>query len=404
MKPEIISSQGEAITLQEPLRGILLSAIDQQVTDIHADPLGEGKLIRFRVDGVIHEHAVLHHKDRLKFLNQIKVSANIKIDKSFQPQEGQLTLIAGNGTNEVRVSIVPVGERASVSLRIMSGSKGLRNINELGLSPRDLATVMRNINQTHGMTLIAGPTGAGKSTTMYALAQAMNVRERIVCSIEDPVEYRIPGVRQIEVDEQHELTMNTGLRALLRMDADVILIGEIRDQISAVTASRAALTSRTVLASIHAASARMAIDAMRSLAVPRYLLAGALHQIIHQDLIRTLCPACARTKDNDQKELFQLAGIEAPEELKHASGCEKCHGYGYLGRTAIFEVLHINEKLRQEIALGSGDFSEKHSAKHISPLIQDALQKCADGITSLEEVKGMAIAHHQNLNQGAGHS
>lgn len=397
-RAEILSAAGERIALQHPLRDILLDALEQRVTDIHIDPLDDKKLIRFRVDGILHEHTVLQAEDRRKLLNLIKVSANISIDKTFQPEEGQLALITDDGTHDVRVSIVPVGERTSVSMRIIGGNKGIRKVEELGFSSADCEIVTKNLKQTHGMTLVAGPTGAGKSTTLYALAQAMNVKENVICSIEDPVEYRISGVRQISVNEKHGVTMSEGLRALLRMDPDVVLIGEIRDAVSAVTAARAALTSRTVLASIHAASIRMVLDAMRSLDVPDYLLAGSLHQIIHQDLIRKLCPVCRRAKENDQRALFERAGVKPPKMLLEAVGCDACHQYGYLGRTAIFEVLHVDDSLRQDIsARRNVVFANDHQSP-VSPLIRDALQKCADGITSLAEVEGIALAHHVNLD------
>jgi len=381
------SGLGGVKEIIEPLLHVLIEAIDEGATDIHLDPYEGGKHVRYRVDGVIHEKTPIPISMRQRLLNQVKVLIDVDIDRSFVPEEGFVSLEIDGVEHDVRVTIVPVGDRDAIHFRFLSANRNLRGLGDIGMRGEDAEIVQRVIDAPYGMILLAGGTGSGKTTTLYSLANALKPQNLVVTSIEDPVEFRLPHVRQLEVREKHGFTMYEGLRVLLRMDADVVLIGEIRDEPSATTAARAGLSGQLVLATIHARNASMAVDALSNMNVPRYVIGGALRLIVQQTLVLRVCRACAREVDltAEGRELFESHQLPVPQTVKEAVGCKECRDYGHRGRIGVFELTSIPHSLGQDIAAGLGtkELSARFEEIRNRSIVQDVLYKVGDGDVSL---------------------
>lgn len=375
----------------EPLTTIFTEAINERATDIHIDPFKAGKHVRYRVDGVIHDKPPVPMSMRKRLLNQVKVLIDLDIDKSFVPEEGYISLEIDGIQHDMRVTIVPIGDREAIHFRFLSSNRNLEGLDKLGMRDNDLEAVQRIIDAPYGMILVAGGTGSGKTTTLYSVANMLKQKRLIIASIEDPVEFRLPYARQLEVSEKHGFSMFNGLRVILRMDPDVIMIGEIRDNQSASTATRAGLSGQLVMATIHARNPTMTVDALNNMNVPRYVIGGALRLIIQQKLVLRVCRECARQvklTDKD-KALFEEHQVPVPETVSEAVGCPECKGYGHKGRIAVFELTSIDQSLGQEIAAGMGtkELSARFEANRKSTMVQDVLYKAADGDVSFDVVK-----------------
>jgi len=319
------------------------------------------------------------------------VLIDLDIDKSFVPEEGFLSLEVNGIQHDVRVTIVPVGEREAIHFRFLSSSFRLQDLGKIGMRHKDLEIVTEVTDAPYGMILVAGGTGSGKTTTLYSLANLMKQRNSIVTSIEDPVESRLPHVRQLEVSEKHGFTMYDGLRVILRMDPDVIVIGEIRDKQSATTATRAGLSGQLVMATIHARNPIMTVNALNNMEVPRYVIGGALRLIIQQNLVLRVCKACAKEVEltAQDRSLFDEHQVPAPQTVYEAVGCRECNNYGHRGRIAVFELTCIDQSLGQDIAVGIGmkTLSSRLETMRNSTMVRDVLYKVADGDVSLDVAK-----------------
>lgn len=382
------SGIGGVKEVSEPLITILTEAIAEGATDVHLDPFAEGKYVRYRVDGVIHEKSPVPDVLRKRLLNQVKVLLDLDIDKSFIPQEGFISLEMDGVQHDMRVTIAPVGDRDAIHFRFLSSSRNLRDLVNLGMQDEDLQAVQKVIEAPYGLVLVAGGTGSGKTTTLYSLTNTLKQRNLIVMSIEDPVEFRLPRVRQLEVNEKRGFTMYEGLRVILRMDPDVILVGEIRDRESATTATRAGLSGQLVLATVHARNASMVIDALGSMDVPRYMIGGALRLVIQQNLVLRLCQACARESEPtaEDRELFDRHQVPVPQAVRRAVGCAECRGYGHKGRTAVFELTPVDQSLGHDIAggIGTRELSSRFRQVRRASMAQDVLHKVAAGEVSAD--------------------
>ncbi len=372
----------------EPLISILTEAIKEGATDIHVDPTDQGKHVRYRVDGVLHDKTPVPMSMRKRLLNQVKVLIDVDIDKSFVPEEGFISLEIDGVQHDMRVTIAPIGDREAIHFRFLSSDRNLRDLTEIGMSEEDREIVQQVIDAPYGMILVAGGTGTGKTTTLYSLANILKSERLVVTSIEDPVEFRLPHVRQLEVREKHEFTMYDGLRVLLRMDPDVIVIGEIRDEPSAITAARAGLSGQLVMATIHSRNPTMAVDALNNMKVPRYVIGGALRLIIQQNLVLRLCQDCKREVEvtGQARDLFERHGVSVPPSIHEAVGCSQCGDYGHKGRTAVFELTPVDLVLGQDIAggIGTRELSSRFRDARSRSLVQDILHKVADGDVSLD--------------------
>jgi len=371
------------------LNTLLWNAIIEKATDVHLHCVPEGVRVLHRVDGIIHPKLLLPPSDGRRLLNQLKSAAGLTVVRSFAPLEGQIAWRDGDRNWEIRVTLTPVRHRESAHLRLLSAHRDEWDLANLGFMPADEEKVTTAVHSLSGLVLVTGATGSGKTTTMYSLASLMDLRTTTTYSIEDPVEFRLPYAQQLEVDERHGLTMHEGLRTILRMDPDLILIGEIRDQDSAIVAARAALSGRLVLATIHAQDAAGAVDALHYLGVPYHIIGSSLRLVIAQNLIRRLCPCCVlpRELDEGEKELFSRFAIEPPEGLQQTAGCTECDWYGYKGRTGIFEVAAVDDELTELISSGTPhrDLANCLRRKRVHSIAHNGLEKAAMGVTSLEE-------------------
>lgn len=387
------SSETDQITeaYPDPFKTVVLNAIYENATDIHLNKVDEGTLILYRVDGIIYEKQLVSEREGRQIVNQIKAAASMNATKSFMPQEGQVKWPDVDTSRDIRVTIVPAGKQAeSAHLRILSFPKEAWKISNLGFTEYNLQNITKTIHSMGGLVLISGFTGSGKTTTMYSLASMMNLKTNIAFSIEDPIEFNLPYAQQIEVDERHGLTMYQGLQTILRTDPDLVMVGEIRDRESAIVVARAALSGRLVLGTVHAKDAAGTIDALHYLGVPYYIIGGSIKLIISQNLLRKLCPACAkeRTLVKEEKELFKSFEMKVPKKIFSAAGCDKCGFYGYKGRIGIFEIAMIEPDIAHMIADG---IHQKQLRDHlrksgVRPMLMDGLSKVAEGVTSLDEL------------------
>lgn len=390
VSPSEMTGDKSVLNYPDPLRTFVWNAIVEKATDVHLHCVAEGVRVLHRVDGIIHPKVLLSPADGKRLLNQLKSAAGLSIVRSFAPLEGQIVWPDQDTRWEIRVTMTPVRNRESAHLRLLSMPRDEWDICNLGFSPADQERVTTAIRSMSGLVLITGATGSGKTTTMYSLASMMDLGTTTTYSIEDPVEFRLPYVQQIEVDERHGLTMHEGLRTILRMDPDLILVGEIRDGDSAVVAARAALSGRLVLATVHAQDAAGAVDALHYLGVPYHVIASSVRLVIAQNLVRKLCPDCSHTRElhDDDREVFSQHGMETPENLRQAGGCADCHSYGYRGRTGVFEVASVDDELATFIRSGSHhrELCDCLRKRGVRSMVQDGLEKAASGVTSMEEL------------------
>lgn len=386
-----VVSQGACESLPQALNGLVDQAVKESATDIHIDAWGNQAALRFRVDGTIHERETLTYDQARKLVNQIKVAAGLDLPMMYEPLEGHFRWCSEQEYRDIRVTIVSTAPRHEAAhLRLLTPPEGWRDVRNLGLGGQELMLVERTLKTARGLVLISGPTGSGKTTTLYSLTGLTDLRSQIAASIEDPTEYDLPYVRQLEVKEKRGFTMEEGLQTILRLDPDIILVGEIRDAGSAKIAARAALSGRLVLATVHARDAAAAVEAMHYLSVPYYVLGGALRLVVAQDLIRKLCPKCARQRPlaATERPLFEQVGLTPPDSVFDAVGCPECFDYGYRGRTGVFQVAMIDDELGAWLSAGrrQQEIRERMFATGSRPLNADALEKAAKGVTSMDEV------------------
>jgi type II secretory ATPase GspE/PulE/Tfp pilus assembly ATPase PilB-like protein len=375
----------------DPFNTVVWNAIYENATDIHFNAVERGILVLYRVDGIIHEKQLLSESEGRQLLNQIKTAAKLNATKSFMPQEGQIKWPDDDILRDIRVTVVPAGKEAeSAHLRILSFPQEGWEISKLGFSEDDLTNISSIINSMNGLVLIAGATGSGKTTTMYSFASLADLRTKMAFSIEDPIEFNLPYAQQLEVDERHGLTMYQGLQTILRMDPDLVMVGEIRDRDSAIVTSRAALSGRLVLATIHAKDAAGTVDALHYLGVPYYIIGSSVKLIVAQNLMRRLCQSCAeeRTPSQEEKDLFAEANLKVPKKIFDAKGCNECNFYGYQGLVAIFEVAKIDPDTAHMITDGIHQQQLRNHLRkiNITPMLVDGLKKVAQEITSIDEL------------------
>ncbi|MFT5904431.1 MAG: type II secretory ATPase GspE/PulE/Tfp pilus assembly ATPase PilB-like protein [Cryomorphaceae bacterium] len=383
--------------ISEPLAGLLNRMITDRASDLHIDPVYEGVTIRFRINGIIRIAPTITLKLGERLLNQIKVAANLKLDGNMVPQEGLIVVSDGNTPHDFRVTTAPILNCEAAHLRFISADWRIDSLNQLGLNEKQLELISKERDAESGLTLIAGSTGCGKTTTLYALVNAFDLTRKIGTSIEDPIEFRIDGLRQIEVDEEHGITMSEGLRTLLRMDPDVIVVGEIRDQDSAIIASRAALSGRMVMATIHASEPAAAVLAIENQGVPPYILGGALRLIIVQDLVPQLCPDCRKEIpiSSELRSLYEKYEMESPKVEFQRNGCKSCDNYGISGRVGVFQIAPVDKAMGYKIGCGISqhNLGKMFAEAGSKSLVHDALEKAALGNIEGRIIQKLALTH-----------
>jgi len=374
------------------VNAMIAEALRARASDVHIEPFSDALSVRFRIDGIL--HAVLSPPKALQaaLVSRIKVMAGLDIAEKRKPQDGRFRVRLGGRDVDVRVSILPTafGERAV--LRLLDRGARMLTLQELGMGEDHLALMQEIIRAPHGIALVTGPTGSGKTTTLYAALLAVDRNNRNVMTIEDPVEYEIPNVAQMQVQPKTGLTFAAGLRAILRQDPDIVMIGEIRDRETAEIAVQASLTGHLVFATLHTNDALSSIVRLQDMGLEPYLIASSLLWVEAQRLVRRLCPQCRRprkAKAEDWK-LLDLPRELAPavERIYEPVGCEACMHTGYRGRIAIYEMIKIDEELRAAIhdGAGLGRLRELAAQRGMRTLRQDGARHVAAGITSIEEV------------------
>lgn len=382
------------------LQEIITDAFELRASDIHFEPQEKNVVVRFRVDGVLHEVGRLPKEQYEGVVNRIKIEGNMRIDEHYSAQDGALRVLNKGETMDVRVSIVPVVDGEKVVMRVLSSYVRTITLADLGFNEKQQDVLTKAAFQPFGMLLTVGPTGAGKSTTLYALVKLRNHPDVNISTIEDPVEYKVPGVNHIQVNTKANLTFASGLRSLVRQDPDIVLVGEIRDGETASISVNAALTGHLLLSTLHANDAATAIPRLLDMGVEPYLVASTLKVVVAQRLVRRLCPHCRTsitvTREEGRK-LYPLAGDAIFPESGHLSlyrgkGCEHCSQTGYRGRVGIYEVMPITPEMEVLIVkrASSHDINTLARKQGMASLFEDGFEKVKRGVTSLEELLRVA--------------
>jgi type II secretory ATPase GspE/PulE/Tfp pilus assembly ATPase PilB-like protein len=423
-QPALARRLGEALARpregDEPARTLALAtalledAVSENASDIHLDPAPEGYEVRFRIDGTLVEVLSLPRGEGLHLLRSFKTHADLDPAFTLRPQDGRASLPVANGEISVRVATGPGVRGEKLALRLLPDALTRPPLEQLGLSTTDYTALLRALRDVRGMILISGPTGSGKTTTLYALVREFARQGRSIVSIEDPVEYVLDGVTQLQVNERQGLTYAEGVKGLLRLDPDVLVLGEMRDSASARAALDAADSGHIFLSTLHARDAAGTISVLRHLGLADHEIAATVDLLVAQRLVRQLCSACRRPEppNPDEAQWLRLCGKPVPDKTWRAVGCEKCGGSGYRGRTGVFEIHRLREE-DADLILARAD--EHSLRRHLRgrgslSLLEDDLQKVAEGITSIAEfqqVGGMGFFardpdHRPNANVQVG--
>ena len=369
---------------------VLLEAIEARASDVHIEPFEKQVKIKYRVDGMLIEKTPSAKRLQAAIISRVKVMAGMNIAERFVPQDGHIEFAGGNGKVDIRVSTVPSVFGESVTMRILDRSASLLSLEDLGMSAQSLTGFSHCLNRAHGIVLVTGPTGSGKTTTLYAALNKIYTPTRKFVTIEDPVEYQLEGIIQMPVNPKRGLTFATGLRHIVRQDPDIIMVGEIRDRETADIAIRAALTGHLVFSTLHTNDAAGAVTRLIDMAVEPFLLASSLEAVLAQRLVRRICPACKTDYVPDDALLRTLSNsvtIKPGTKLYHGTGCDDCMQTGMRGRTGIFELLPITDSLRRLIANrpSTDEILRAAPDDHVC-MRHDGVQKILAGLTTPEEV------------------
>lgn len=354
-------------------------------SDIHLEPYEKRCRIRMRIDGKLIERYVIDLSDYPALINRIKLMANLKISEKRLPQDGRILFEKQKKKFDVRVSILPTIYGEKIVLRLLTREQGLLDLTKLGFTDKQYKDYAQSIMNPNGLVLITGPTGSGKSTTLYATLRMLNREDNNILTIEDPVEYTLPGINQVQLKEEIGLTFGSALRTFLRQDPDIIMLGEIRDQDTAEMAIRSSLTGHLLLSTIHTNSAWGSVARLTDMGVHSYLIADTLIACIAQRLIRLLCPHC-KEKYIIDTSAAKLIGVKSGHFYYKAKGCDFCYYTGYSGRKAIYEVIKIDSFLSQAIRDNERDVDKYLQQKQVATLKHSALTLLESGETSLDEV------------------
>lgn len=369
------------------LEKIVVTAKEIGSSDIHFEPFEHKARIRLRLDGKLKEQFHLPLEEYPIIINKIKIRAQLDISEKRLPQDGRISVVTEQEDFDIRVSVMPTLHGEKVVLRILSKDTSHIDLNTLGFTQNELKIYLENIKKPNGIVLISGPTGSGKTTTLYATLKALNKPNTNILTVEDPIEYTLEGINQVQLKESIGLDFASTLRTFLRQDPDIIMVGEIRDVDTANMAIRAALTGHLVLSTIHTNSAWATISRLIDMGVPSFLIANTLNISIAQRLVRKLCDSC-KTKHPISETIFPT-GFEIPKELTHhfeAVGCQSCYHTGYSGRKAIYEILPIDKELMGLIKNNQLSIDDYLKQNNVQTLKSNAVDLIKEGVTSVEEV------------------
>lgn len=385
------------VNIGELLETIVSQALDMKTSDIHIEPRENDVVVRFRVDGLLREIMTIEKDLQQSLIFKIKVMAKLRTDEHFAPQDGRIRFILnGDVRLDTRVSILPTSDGEKTVFRLLSSKGKSFKLEDLGIRGEDKKKVNRAFQKPYGTILAVGPTGSGKTTTLYAIVKILNSSDVNITTIEDPVEYDIDGVNHVQVNTKANLTFATGLRSLLRQDPDIIMIGEIRDAETARIATNAALTGHLVLSSLHTNDAVTTIPRLIDMGIEPFLVASTINVIVAQRLTRKLCEDCKKSFLVTPKILKGLNAvrpdiaelIKEKEKLYKAVGCDKCNDTGYKGRIGIYEVLEVTKEIRETILSNSSSDQLQDVARELGLvlMLEDGVQKAREGTTTIEEL------------------
>lgn len=373
------------------VNSIIERAVSEQASDIHIEPRESGLVIRMRIDGVLHSILEIPQNLQNAVISRIKIMSNMDIAEKRVPQDGRSNVRVKEKDIDLRISSLPTNYGEKIVIRFLEKSESLLSTDGIGLQGQRLTDYNDLLSNANGVILISGPTGSGKSTTMYTMISQLNKENVNLITLEDPIEYNIDGVNQVQVNEKVGLTFAEGLRSILRQDPDIISVGEIRDGETAEIAMRAAITGHLVLSTIHTNSAVATLDRLVDIGVEPYLISSALKGVIAQRLVRKVCPYCKQSYEATQEELSQL-GISNPQHKQivfyKGKGCPECLHTGYKGRTAVFEMLVLNNEIKQAFreGLSGSKLQEIIDKSGFKPMKNDAIRLILDGTTTVNEV------------------
>ena len=375
---------------------MLFEAVQQEASDIHVQPYEDQLIVRMRIDGVLFDMFSIPKNMQDEAVSRVKVMSGMNIAEKRLPQDGRATVQVGDRVVDLRISTVPASHGERVVIRLLDKSVRLYTLGELGMDEQMLKRFARLIGVEHGLILVTGPTGSGKTTTLYAALGQVNSTERNIITLEDPIEYQLDGISQIQVANKKGMTFAKGLRSVLRQDPDIVMVGEIRDRETAVMAIQSALTGHLVFSTLHTNDAASAVTRLLDLGIEPYLVGSSLMGVLAQRLTRRVCDKCAGPYTPDITELETLCYEPSPAELagfRKGRGCESCRGMGYHGRAGCFELLVVDDDIRKLLRghTTASEISDAAIRAGMRTLCDDGLAKVAAGLTTLEEVMRMSV-------------
>lgn len=375
---------------------ILFEAAQQAASDIHVQPYEDHLVVRFRIDGVLFDVFNLPTGAQEEVVSRVKVMGNMNIAEKRLPQDGRATAQIGDRAIDLRISTVPASHGERVVIRLLDKSARLYTLGELGMDEQTLRRFARLIGVEHGLILVTGPTGSGKSTTLYAALGQINAAERNIITLEDPIEYQLEGISQIQISEKRGMTFASGLRSVLRQDPDIVMVGEIRDRETAVMAIQSALTGHLVFSTLHTNDAASAATRLLDLGIEPYLVGSSVVGILAQRLVRRVCGQCAQPCEPTTEELEALRDAPTPQEqarFRKGAGCEACRNTGYHGRAGCFELLTVNDEIRRLVQhrATAAEIDEAAQRSGMQSLYSDGLTKVASGVTTLDEMMRVSM-------------
>lgn len=369
---------------------LIMQALKERASDIHIEPEESSMRVRYRIDGVLHEVSSVPKHLQAAMISRTKIMSDLNIAEKRVPQDGRFKVYMEGGPVDVRVSTFPTIYGENIVMRLLEAKSILLGLEEIGFQPKAFERFKELVVKPHGIILVTGPTGSGKTTTLYSVLNTLNSPEKNIITVEDPVEYRLAGIRQSQVNVKAGLTFAAGLRSILRQDPDIVLVGEIRDFETVEIAIHAALTGHLVFSTLHTNDAASTITRMIDMGVEPYLIVSTLIGIAAQRLVRNICSKC-KTGYKIQADVLKDLGVTIKEKeltVYKGNGCDNCHNTGYKGRIGIFELMVISEKIRQAIVdkKSAMDITKIAQSEGMQSLREDGLQKVLDGITTVEEV------------------
>jgi general secretion pathway protein E len=384
---DLLDAENDAPVIRM-INALLTQAVRENASDIHIEPFETRSVVRFRIDGTLKDVIEPHRALHAAMASRIKIMAELDIAEKRLPQDGRITLRLAGRPVDVRVSTLPTGHGERVVLRLLDKDAGRLELSRLGMQGETLVAMDSLVKQPHGIVLVTGPTGSGKTTTLYAALSRIDATVTNVMTVEDPIEYDLDGIGQTQVNPRIDMSFSRALRAILRQDPDVIMIGEIRDLETAQIAVQASLTGHLVLATLHTNDTASSVTRLTDMGIEPFLLSSSLLGVLAQRLVRSLCSHCREAYTPSAAELSLFEGMDLPQQLYRPKGCSTCGNSGYRGRTGIYELLTVDEGMRHLIHDHASEQDlRQHALQHgMRGLRQDGMRLVATGVTSLEEL------------------